>query len=132
MIERALFLRNPIGHLTYESNDLSDLNKAEWDALMIIQDILAIPSKFQQLLSGQRMPILADYIPAFQGVLDELKELLEDPQFIPAYDAIQAGIQKAEDYASHAHFTKVPACTLATCQYFSTLLSIHIMILTNG
>lgn len=76
-----------------------------------------IPSDFQQLLSGQRQPCLADYIPAFQGMLDSLKLLLNDPHYADARAAIQAGISKAEEYALRAHFTEVPVYTLATSKH---------------
>lgn len=46
--------------------------------------------------------------------MDCFNGLLEDVEYADAWNAIQAGVDKCEDYQRRADFTKVPAYTLAT------------------
>jgi len=112
------------------------LDKAEWDALKVIRDILSvshyhlcacwsavnskislkIPHTFQHVLSHEKTPTLSHTIPAFQSMIKKWTDL--KTKFPDATDIIEEGIDKLEVYKNKLE--AVPANIITTGIYFGT------------
>ena len=110
------------------------LNKAEWDALKVIKEILSvsglyfcdhwctvnskdslkIPHAFQHVLSHEKTPTLGFTIPAFQSMINKWMDL--KTKFPEATDVIDKRINKLEVYKNKLE--AVPANIVTTGIFF--------------
>ncbi|PPQ99788.1 hypothetical protein CVT26_009165, partial [Gymnopilus dilepis] len=114
MIDRAIHLEKPLDAIC-SSREFPDLEKykltqEEWDALVIVREILLVPDAFQQKLSAEKTPTLCGALPSFDGMvamLNEKKELFGQP----FAEIIDEGIKKLDAY--HNRVAPVPAYTIS-------------------
>lgn len=94
------------------------LDEYQLEALNDIIDILDTPHSAQQALSHEQAPTLSMALPAFELMLTGLKA--KKAKYPRLSHAIEAGIEKLEDYIQKARQNKVYA--LAMSKFFVSLV----------
>lgn len=96
----------------------SALDSKEHEVLSDICEFLAMPHAAQELLSGEYTPTLCQVIPAYEELLQSLRELRlakieqDEPQI---GRAIAASIKKNEDYVFKAPKNHIYAIAMGKC-----------------
>lgn len=99
MLERAGYLKTPLRALCLSEKTLNKflMTDREWDDLNIIKVLLAKFDRSSQLLSMQRHPTIAAYIPTLNWLRESLEQFISDnPGAIG--EAAEKGLQKLNKY----------------------------------
>ncbi|KAF5364478.1 hypothetical protein D9758_010660 [Tetrapyrgos nigripes] len=109
MIDRARLLKMAIkrflAHPEFKDLRRYYLTEVDWTMLDRYSEILAVPQRFQHVLSGEKTPTLCFVLPAFEAMIEKWKVLRDTiPQLA---DAIEAGIEKLTGYISRLSESKV-------------------------
>ncbi|KAI0042416.1 hypothetical protein FA95DRAFT_1500126, partial [Auriscalpium vulgare] len=121
MIDRAILLSGAINKFS-ESPEFARswkyyLTDAEWEALSMYRGILEVPHAFQQRLSHEKTPTLANALPAFEAMISVWSEQMHETPVLAGI--ITKGITKLMGYRERVD--AVPAYTLAIGALFNLL-----------
>ncbi|KAF8805312.1 hypothetical protein BYT27DRAFT_7105218, partial [Phlegmacium glaucopus] len=87
------FIKCPVGDLEHLA-----LTKMEWDVLQEFTYILSFPHAVQQVLSGEKTPLLAGIIPVFEVFITGWEKLSTKWKHLACF--IQPGLDRAYKYYS--------------------------------
>lgn len=96
-------------------NDLTDyaLTDVQLNVLSDIRDFLAYAHAVQELVSAEHTPTLSVVLPLYEKLIEKLKAAtLELPKIAHAIDA---SINKLEEYLAHARTAKIYNLAIGTC-----------------
>lgn len=99
MLQRADYLKTPLRALCLSEKNLNKflMSEREWHDLDRVKVLLAKFDRSSQLLSMQRHPTIAAYIPTMNWLLESLQDFIsENPG--PMADAAENGLQKLKKY----------------------------------
>lgn len=99
MLERAEYLRIPLRALCLSEKRLNKyrMTEREWNDLNCIKALLTKFDRSTQLLSMQRHPTIAAYIPTLNWLLESLQGFISDNPG-PMAEAAEIGLQKLRKY----------------------------------
>ncbi len=74
-----------------------------------------IPHKVQQIMSNERLPILAGVIPSFEMFMSKWEQLVQTPEQSHLKDLVQPGLDLAYEY--YGRMDRTRAYIIAMCKY---------------
>lgn len=99
MLDRAEYLKTPLRALCLSEKNMSNLlmTDREWNELNCIKILLAKFDRSSQLLSMQRHPTIAAYLPTLNWLRDSLEQFISDNPG-PMGEAAKNGLEKLKKY----------------------------------
>lgn len=104
MLERADYLKTPLRALCLSEKKLNKflMTDREWNDLNCIKTLLAKFDRSTQLMSMQRHPTIAAYIPTLNWLIQSVQDFItENPG--PMGDAAENGLQKLKKYEAETN-----------------------------
>lgn len=104
MLERADYLKTPLRALCLSEKKLNKflMTDREWNDLNCIKILLAKFDRSTQLMSMQRHPTIAAYIPTLNWLIQSVQDFItENPG--PMGDAAENGLQKLKKYEAETN-----------------------------
>lgn len=99
LLQRAEYLKTPLRALCLNEKHLNTflLTEREWNDLSCVKDLLAKFDRSSQLLSMQRHPTIAAYIPTLNWLCESLQNFIFDNPG-PMGEAAKNGLEKLQKY----------------------------------
>lgn len=108
MIKRGEYLKDPLRALTSREPKLKSfqITDSQWDHLRQIQEVLVKFERATKLVSMERHPTIASYLPIFTWLTSSLKDVVASNSILTP--AARLGLAKLQKYQPTIETTKIP------------------------